>query len=71
MTFYRWLQRQKERTDAVGEFARYAIKDKLFPRECRALHLFLLRYEGLPERRTGVKAAHREWRRWRAQLAGE
>ena len=69
MTFFAWLGRQTVRQDAVGTFARYAVKDRLFPREARKLVLFLLRYEGMPEQRAGVKLAHREWRRVRKQAA--
>lgn len=63
--FFSWLRAQVDRPDDVGAFARYAVKDKIFPRHARQLHLFLLRYEGLPEPREGVKLAHREWRRTR------
>ncbi len=62
MTFYAWLARQVERTDDVGDFARYAVKDRLFPRDARKLVLFLMRYEGMREQRNGAKLAHREWR---------
>ena len=61
-TFYQWLCLQAERQDAIGVFARYAIKDRIFPREARRLNLFLQRYERMPEQREGVKLAHREWR---------
>lgn len=69
MTFYAWLGRQTPRTDEVGAFARYAVRDKLFPRGARKLVLFLSRYEGMPTQREGVKLAHREWRRWRKEQA--
>ena len=49
----------------MGTFARYAVKDRLFPRDARKLVMFLLRYEGMPEQRDGAKLAHREWRRTR------
>ena len=65
MTFFTWLGQQVGRQDRIGAFARYAVADKVFPRTARHLHLFLLRYEGLPEQREGVKHAHREWRQTR------
>ncbi len=65
MTFYAWLCQQAERNDDVGAFARYAAKDRIFPRHARKLNLFLLRYDGMPEQRSGAKLAHREWRRSR------
>lgn len=61
--FFDWLTSQIQRNDSVGNFARYAIKDKLFPRHGRRLYIFLLRYEGLPELRNLAKKAHAEWRR--------
>ena len=63
MLFYEWLGLQTSRRDPVGDFARYARKDKVFPIHARKLHLFLLRYEGLPLKQALVKRAHREWRR--------
>lgn len=66
MTFFVWLGQQVGRQDDVGVFARYAVRDKIFPRSARKLNLFLLRYEGMPEQRSGVKKAHAEWRRRRA-----
>lgn len=65
MTFYDWLGRQTGRDDAVGAFARYAVKDRVFPREINKLVWLLSRYEGMPEQREGVKIAHREWRKAR------
>lgn len=65
MTFYAWLCGQTARTDEVGAFARYAVKDRLFPKEARKLVLFLLRYEGMPVQRGAAKLAHREWRKMR------
>lgn len=62
-SFYDWLAQQAQRSDSVGIFSRYALKDIFFPRRARHLHIFLLRYEGLPEQREGVKKAHAEWRR--------
>jgi hypothetical protein len=64
MTFSAWLGQQTARTDDIGIFARYAVKDKVFPKR-DALYLCLLRYEGMPAQRRGVKLAHREYRRWR------
>lgn len=61
-TFFEWLGQQVDRRDRVGAFARYAVADRVFPRHAWRLHLFLLRYEGMPEQRTGAKLAHREWR---------
>lgn len=69
MTFFSWLGRQTVRQDAVGAFARYAVKDRIFPRQARKLNLFLDRYAGMPEQRAGAKLAHREWRRARRQVA--
>jgi hypothetical protein len=66
-TFFTWLSKQTSRQDAVGAFARYAIKDKVFPRAKWQLFYFLARYEGMPEQRRGVKLAHREWRKSRAR----
>ncbi len=63
ITFYQWLCEQVQRDDDVGAFARYAAKDRLFPRDGRKLVLFLLRYQGMPEQRKGVTLAHREWRK--------
>lgn len=68
MTFYAWLGRQVGRDDGVGVFARYAVKDKVFPRSKSQLYLFLARYEGMPVQREGVKKAHREWRSWRKEV---
>lgn len=65
LTFFEWLCQQAERRDSVGAFARYAASDKAFPRHAWRLHVILLRYEGVPERRAGAKLAHREWRRTR------
>lgn len=62
-TFFRWLSQQVERRDHIGVFARYAVADKVFPRKATKLHLFLLRYEGMPEQRRLAKLAHREWRK--------
>ena len=69
MTFFSWLGQQVERQDAVGTFARYAVRDKAFPRGQRQLYVFLARYEGMPEQRRGAKLAHGEWRRWRKEQA--
>jgi hypothetical protein len=68
-TFYGWLGQQVARRDDVGAFARYAVADKAFPRGARRLHVVLLRYEGLPDRRDGAKLAHREWRQQRKAAA--
>lgn len=68
-TFFGWLGRQTERQDRIGAFARYAVSDRVFPRHASRLHLLLLRYEGMPEQRTGAKLAHREWRRVRKERA--
>lgn len=67
--FYDWLGLQAERQDHVGAFARLAARDKVCPRHTNRLHLFLLRYEHLPEHREAIKQAHREWRRARAVAA--
>ena len=69
MPFLEWLEIQLVRTDPIGAFARYALKqDKIFPREkCHRLHILLLRYEHMPVQRTGAKLAHAEWRRARRQ----
>lgn len=69
LTFYEWLSQQLTRPDGTGAFARYAVKDKLFPRKARHLYLFLLRYEGLPDQRQAVKKAHAEWRQARRNAA--
>lgn len=66
MTFFAWLDQQVGRQDDIGAFARYAVKDRIFPRNGSRLNLFLARYEGMPERRNAVKLAHREWRRVRS-----
>lgn len=68
-SFFVWLSRQTERQDNVGTFARYAVKDKIFPRHAWRLHIFLLRYENLPVQRAAVKIAHREWRNTRKAAA--
>lgn len=68
-TFFGWLGQQVARRDAVGAFARYAVADKAFPRATKRLHVVLLRYEGLPDRREGAKIAHREWRQQRKAAA--
>jgi len=65
MSFFEWLGQQVERRDHVGAFARFAVADRVFPRQYNQLYFFLLRYEGMPAARAGVKAAHREWRRQR------
>lgn len=65
LTFYGWLCLQTERPDAVGVLARYAVKDKIFPREGRKLSLFLNRFEHQKERRDAVKVSHAEWRKTR------
>jgi len=62
VSFFTWLGAQDERQDAVGAFARLALRDRVCPKHSNRLHLFLLRYEHLPEHRSGIKAAHREWR---------
>lgn len=62
MSFFAWLGQQTERRDRVGDFARYAVADRVFPRQTHRLHLVLLRYEGMPKQREGAKLAHREWR---------
>lgn len=67
-SFLLWLGQQTDRTDAVGSFAKYAMRDKVIPQQSR-LYYFLLRYEGMPEQREGVKRAHAEWRRVRAAKA--
>lgn len=64
-SFYGWLCQQIKRSDRVGAFARYAVADRVFPRQSWRLQDFLLRYEGMPEQRSGAKIAHREWRRRR------
>lgn len=69
MTFFIWLTHQSERQDSVGAFARYAAKDKAFPRHAWRLCIFLSRYEGMPVQRAEVKQAHREWRRSRKVAA--
>lgn len=65
MTFFTWLGQQVERQDDIGVFARYAVRDKVFPRNADKLNLLLLRYQGMPEQRAGAKIAHAEWRRVR------
>lgn len=69
LPFFAWLGQQADRHDPVGAFARYAVRDKIFPRTTNRLHLVLLRYEHLPAQREGAKAAHREWRRSRKAAA--
>lgn len=69
MSFFEWLGCQAERSDRVGAFARYALKDRVFPRQEWRLRFFLLRYEGMPEQRAGAKRAHREWRAVRKERA--
>jgi hypothetical protein len=69
VTFYAWLCQQVDRTDDVGTFARFAVKDRIFPRPARKLNLFLQRYEGMPVQRAGAKLAHREWRKARRVAA--
>lgn len=64
MTFYAWLSRQTARQDAVGALARFAVKDRVFPREVRKLVILMKRFEGRPEFQASVKIAHAEWRRW-------
>lgn len=64
-TFFAWLSQQISRSDPIGVFARYAVKDKIFPKTAKHLYLYLLRYEGLPAQREGVKLAHAEWRKTR------
>lgn len=66
MSFFKWLVEQTGRQDGVGAFARYAVRDKVFPGErSNRLGVFLSRYEGMPEQREAVKVAHREWRQTR------
>jgi hypothetical protein len=65
MTFFEWLGQQVERQDDVGAFARYAVRDRAFPRHVRRLGDILLRYEGMPIQRIGAKRAHRAWRKER------
>lgn len=64
-SFYEWLGWQTERQDPVGVLARLSRRDKIFPRDVNKLVLLLSRYEGLPEQRSAVKAAHKEWRAFR------
>lgn len=61
--FFDWLEGQSGRTDVVGNLARHAVRDKIFPRGARRLYIVLLRYEHLPELRQAAKQAHAEWRR--------
>jgi hypothetical protein len=58
-SFYAWLERQQERTDAVGEYARRAMRNVRYPRSSRLY--VLLKYEPEPSRLV-LKKAHREWR---------
>jgi len=34
-TFYSWLRLQRQRTDRIGDLARYAAKNPSFPRQAR------------------------------------
>lgn len=69
LSFFEWLGQQAGRQDACGAFARFAVRDRIFPRQARRLNLFLQRYEHMPEQRAGVKLAHREWRELRAEAS--
>lgn len=71
MTFYPWLARQAGRADAVGAFARAAVKDPIYPRYADALGTILRRYEHDHEHREMAKHAHRAWRRERMGLSDE
>lgn len=64
-TFFAWLGQQTERRDSVGALARHAVRDKIFPRHAWRLHIFLLRYQHIPDLREACKQAHAEWRRAR------
>src|SRR5678815_1376481 len=56
-SFFRWLAAQVERADSVGTFARLAVNDRVCPKTKNRLHLYLLRYEHLPEHRDAIKQA--------------
>ncbi len=72
MPFVDWLRLQISRTDPVGLFARYALKDKIFPKDkAHRLYSLLLRYEHMPEQRKGAKLAHAEWRKIKKQRKEE
>lgn len=62
-TFYSWLCQQTMRTDPVGRLAAFAVKDRIFPRHTRRLHILLLRFEHMPPQRHALKLAHAEWRK--------
>lgn len=64
--FYDWLVGQQIREDAVGDYARKALRNTRYPRSSR-LHV-LLKYEPEPSR-VVLKKAHREWRRLRSEAA--
>lgn len=68
-TFYGWLCLQTERTDTVGVLARFAVKDKIFPRQGRKLSLFLQRFDHTRDLRDAVKLSHAEWRKLRRKRA--
>lgn len=68
-SFFGWLGQQADRQDPVGHFARFAVTDRVFPRTAWRLSDFLLRYQGMPDQRAGVKSAHREWRLQRRREA--
>lgn len=58
--FFLWLELQRSRGDAVGEYARLAVANVCYPRSSRLP--VLLKHE--PDAsRDGLKRAHREWRR--------
>jgi YozE SAM-like fold len=66
--FFSWLSLQVHRTGDVGGFARWAQRDRFFPREVSQLSVLLLYVEGRSSgdlQRGGLKKAHREWRKSR------
>jgi len=64
--FYDWLSAQQERDDAVGNYARLAVRNVRFPRSSRLW--VLLKYER-NEHRDALKLSHREWRKARRAVA--
>ncbi len=63
--FYRWLEKQKDRNDPVGDFARDAISDNNFPKDRGSvimLRQYLITKRACDEALVTLKEAHAEFK---------
>lgn len=66
MTFWNWLMAQRDREDAVGDFARRARKDPAWPTRAsgrETLDAYLDAQGAAQTMREAFAQAHGEWRR--------